>query len=533
MSKAWETAWFLTEKDSASSWVERKFSDPTSESFITFRGPWRYLQRIYDEQSADVTVAKGSQIGLSELAIRRCIHAMLRLGVDVLYVLPTETTAGDFSQKRIAPVIAADDEIAAAFDKVDNVHLKMAGRRAFYLRGSNADSKLISIPVGFLVIDEYDFCNRRKIDNARSRVAGQERWWFWRISTPTFPSMGIMKRLELTDWNRWLIECPNCRERMPLSWKSVKWDGIEEASATWQCAACEAPWTQAKKLELQAAGQWVPMNPTARRRGYHAPGLLNPKRTAADFVAHFVEARNEGSEEAMRIFWNQVLGEPYATAENQFTDEMIDLAVKLGGGRAVDTKGEKSVRCFAGLDIGAVHHLAIGYKEAEDKTRYVLFRELSAVEDVVALIEAYNVRCLVVDMLPYTEQVRALQRAVNRSRSGCVWLAQYKSIRVPLNWSETKAYQLLEMARTETIDRVHARMRQGKILFPVDAPDWVRLHLRAVVRSNEKDERTGNPVGRWKELEGRPDHALHAINYAEAAALSVPVVGSKVRIGWL
>ena len=91
---------------------------------------------------------------------------------------------------------------------------------------------------------------------------------------------------------------------------------------------------------------------------------------------------------------------------------------------------------------------------------------------------------------------------------------------------------MLEIPRTESLDHVLANFQQGRMMFPVDVPDEVRLHLRAVVRVNEQDSRTGNPIGRWKERAELPDHYLHAMNYCEAAIDQLPRTLAKVRISW-
>lgn len=493
---------------------------------IQFKGGYEYQYEPYNDFSPEQVSMKGTQIGETERFLNRLLHFMDQLGYHILFIMPNDKVTADFSNARVKPAIEGNKRLRDRFTDVNNVGLRMMGDQAFYLRGSNTGAGLTSVPVDVVFIDELDECDQRNLGKAEDRTSGKRDSYMFKAGNPTLPNVGIAREFAFSDQKKYRLECPNCHEWLPLTWKSIAWDGRDPMTAGWQCSGCGMPWTNEERIALQAKGRWVAENAKGLARGYHFPRLLSPVKTPAYHAGVFLKDQARG-ETGMLHFHSSVLGEPYAAEGSRFTDNFFDDAVILGGHRAMADKGSL---CAMGVDVGAVHHVAIAEMEPDGKRRYVKFCTVPRIDDLAPLVEQYNVRALGIDWGPYTEQCRDFQRKINVRRRKCVWLVRYRDIKAPAAWSETQGFPLLEVPRTESIDHVLAAFKNQQIVLPVDMPDEVRLHLRSVVRKNEEDGRSGNLVGRWVETEGQPDHYLHAINYCEAVAPSVRARSRPLRV---
>jgi len=357
---------------------------------------------------------------------------------------------------------------------------------------------------------------------ARDRVQGQKEWYEINLSTPTFPGMGIDTEYQRTDQKEFLLPCTNCQEHRPLSWNSLSFRGSDYTTAHWRCSACGKPWTEQERLNLIATGSWVAQRPDEVTSGYHLPALLSPVRKAMDFAKRYAES--EYSETALQHFHNSVLGESYAPEGTRFSPEIISACQSKEPYKS-SAKGE---RCVMGVDVGRRQHIAIVKPLPGGRSKILKLTEVPELEDIKPLLIDYDVRCCVIDMLPETQKAREIQREWKLKRFNSIWLATYPNMKGSIRWNNETG--IVDLARTEAIDHVLARMKSGSLLLPVDMPRDVHQHLRNVVRINEEDKRTGNLVARWRDT--GPDHYLHALVYCESAALRVPAT-SKGFVTWL
>lgn len=491
---------------------------------LDFDGPRRPLVGILDDQSKRVVVEKGVQVGLTDsIALNRALHFVATAQADVLYLFPTQAVAGEFSAGRFNPLIERSPYLRNLFTFVDSVHHKRAGQANFYIRGSNSESQLISVPVKFLVIDEFDRMDQSNLGLARDRLQGQKNNWELDISTPTFPGLGIDAEFQKTDKRRWCIECPNCKERRPLSWSSIEWKESDIEKSHWRCSSCAMPWTEKQKHEFVSRGSWIATAPERKVRGYHYPGLLSCVRTAPDFAARYLESRT--SETQTQIFYNSVLGEAYSPEGSRITDDLIYAAQSANA--YPSEKNGKNVA--VGVDVGSVQHICI--VELQDNNKLKLLRAFTVptLEHLPDALKPYSPACVVIDSMPERQKAKEIQARLNRTKWELCWLALYPEMKDSIRWNKTLG--MVDIHRTEILDEVCARFRSGSIALPIDISDEFKAHLRASVRVNEPDPRTGNMIGRWRE--SGPDHFAHALAYSVAASKRAASAAAPVKIEWL
>jgi len=469
---------------------------------------------------------KGVQIGATEtLVTSRACHFVDTWRKDVLCLFPTGGVASEYSSGRFDPILLRSPQLRSLFTDLDSVTHKRAGEANLYFRGSNSEAQLISIPVSLLIVDEFDRMDLNNLGLARDRLQGQKRYFEFDISTPTHPGLGIDEQFALTDQRRFLIECPSCKSWLPLSWSSVEFREADADAARWRCSGCGMPWGEADKLILQSQGRWVASAPQAKIHGYHLPSLYSPERTAADFARRFIEC--QANETQLQVFHNSVLGEAYSPEGTRITDDLITAAVVRGGGYRQPAAGDSSAFGVSmGVDVGGRQHVVIGQMQENGHLKILRMVSNPTIRSLMELVDRYQVTSLVIDANPERQMAREFQIELNARRYKMAWLAFYPEMKGPVRWNHAQG--TVDLHRTEALDSVVGRFRNGTIELPVDTPEEFRLHLRAIVRVNEIDTRTGNAVGRWRE--SGPDHFAHALVYCEAAALRAGTADSRLGI---
>lgn len=342
---------------------------------------------------------------------------------------------------------------------------------------------------------------------ARDRLMGQANPIEINTSTPTFPGLGIDNEFSKSDQRRWLLTCPNCKERRALTFASIFLDETDYDNSFWKCSSCAMRWSEEEKQTLVANGAWVANNPGAKVRGYHLPALYSPIQPASFFARRYFDSR--ASETQNQIFYNSILGEAYAPEGSRITEEMIL--------RAQNEKPYKShaggQQTAIGVDVGSLQHFVV-CKKTETGVEILKVGTVPTIDDLKPICKSYGVSSFVIDGQPERQKAREFIRELNLSRWRSAWLCFYPEMKVSERWDAVQSH--VELHRTEAIDKLVSAFKDGRIRLPLDIPEDYRLHLRSLVRVNEPDPRSGNMIGRWRE--SGPDHFAHASVYAMTAA---------------
>jgi phage terminase large subunit GpA-like protein len=188
----------------------------------SFPGPIRkdhypWLWDMLDAESKWVVGQKSAQMGYSVAAMGRTFYHMDVHQRSCLYLLPTKTPdASDFSSTRFDPLLELSPHLSKMFSDVKNVGTKRAGFASLYIRGANSRSGLKSIPVSFIVFDEFDEMPVENIPLAIERTSGQLYKQFWAVSTPTVPEHGINALFLDSTQEHFMFKCPLCQRLTEL-----------------------------------------------------------------------------------------------------------------------------------------------------------------------------------------------------------------------------------------------------------------------------------------------------------------------------
>ena len=86
-----------------------------------------YQRSIYDDSCPRMVIEKAAQMGATEYAISRVLHFAVTNGGRVIYYLPTDNDAGEFSRDRFGPAVKNSPRLSALLKDVNSASLKRIG----------------------------------------------------------------------------------------------------------------------------------------------------------------------------------------------------------------------------------------------------------------------------------------------------------------------------------------------------------------------------------------------------------------------
>lgn len=494
------------------------------------------LREIYDDDHPFIVVMKPAQVGVSELAITRALHALdigarywktSNDGLNVGYLFPTQDALYDFSKERISGLKEESDRLANFFQDFDDIGFKKAGHSYFYLRGAWSTKALKSFKADFLVFDEFDEMLPRAAALAVKRLRHSQVKRQMRLSTPTLPDWGIHAAYLQSDQREWEILCSLCGEWNTLDFfRDVKVNGVDyddwqrwseeevhRGKATVACPSCRQEMLNEDRF---GQGRWVARRPEITRiRGYHVPALCFPSVSLSELC---VSAISTDPEQVIE-FYRSDLGLPYEPKGSRITDTMLKkLSVDLEGARLpVATWSNVTM----GIDVGARFHYRIS-ATGPDKKRYVLaMGSVRSWSELDELMKNYKVRHAVIDKDP---ELHACEKWA-RKHKGKVTRAHYprsNDLKGRLFFPEPEKIEgLVQINRTMAMDTVYSLVATGGEVWPASIHNDAEViaHMTAPVRVVKEDDK-GQPVAAW--VHTKPDHLYHACVYDLIALRTLP-----------
>lgn len=501
--------------------------------------PW--IVDMHNSEAPYHWVMKGAQLGFTEWAINIALYMIDKLRKDVLYVLPTGTTASDFSKARFGGALQLSPYLKALFTDTDSVNLKQAGSRTLYIRGAGGKGNLVSIPVSCLILDEVDRMAQEQIWLALERLSGQIKKMVRGLSTPTIPDFGIHKLFMQGTQECYSFKCPRCSRMTELVWPDcieIIGEHVTDPrcrDSFLKCKECKGKLDHREKPEFLRDAIFVPQNHEANEvRSSHVSQLYSFTVTPGELVvAHH---RGIGDELANKEFHNSKLGLPFIGTGARVDQGMIDRAVAAGGNRKDDHRPAAAGRIITmGIDRGKWNYASVEEWffdrwsiDVNVAAKCKVLYECKFLEDdfdtrADELMREWQVLACVCDADPGTNEARRFARRFN-AHGDFVWLCRYRKGPTAKEISISEAETGAPMATVERSNWLSASLGRFKsdpprISLPQDVSSEYCKHQMALTSTYERDE-FGNP--RLEFIHTAPDHFAHARCYAEIA---LPLIG--------
>lgn len=485
-----------------------------------------YQKKILDSEAREINTRKCSQVGLSELSIRKALAlcGMIK-NFTCIYTLPTAGFAATISKTRVSPVIQASPYLQNLITDIDNVEVKQFGNGSFlYLKGAASSNAPISIPCDLLVHDELDFSDPLTISQYQSRLTHSLYKMKFRLSTPTIPGKGIDYEFQRSNRYFNFVRCNHCSHFfIPSYYEHVRIPGytgelmditkknlhtVAYSKAFVECPNC------GKEPDLGPEHrEWVCENPTDNHVAdgvqvspFDAPRIITP--------GYLVEASTAYTNIAEFVNFN--LGLPYFSQESVLSpDEMR--------GTIISNRWDGLYSTVMGIDLGKTCHICVAGC-APDGAMQVLHLEavpLQLLRERYKELRAYHrVRVAVIDSLPYTDTVLALQ-AIDQN----LWASVYTNtkgtdlftVRQRDEDAEAGLQSLrqINVARDRTFDALMAFIRSGQFSKVTCAhDDEFVAHCTDMRRVKDWNVRNQAIEFRWIKSESADDHYWFALSYA-------------------
>lgn len=319
---------------------------------------WRLLLRWFAgspgyEGVQHIHVVVASQCGKTTAAIAMALYGAEWLPGPGLFFEPTDDQAEELVRDRLRPIFQASPFGRGL--KPNDLRLggcSFQGGGNLNVLGVGSPNALKARPARWVFFDEYDEAVHRnralgspfERADTRTRVYGSLRRVVG-MSTPTVEDDGIWPYYEESRRYEWHAKCPHCGAFQRLELANIRWprnaDGSASASprqikagslAWYECAHCEARWTDAEKRRAVSDGREHCIDPDRPMIdvGLHIPAWYSPDVTLSDVAAQFLESIADP--EKYKQFRNEWMAEPRSEIVRSGSTDQAHLAAKCVNG---------------------------------------------------------------------------------------------------------------------------------------------------------------------------------------------------------
>lgn len=311
---------------SASEWIQAN----TKLAGKPFRfKDYEFQKQIVDDYHPDLCVKKPSQVGLTEVQVRKFLAFLARnRGTSGIFTFPSEKMFKSNSKTRIKPVVT---QPAFSMTTLDDEKPNRA-MNLYEVNGSFAhifgmtEGEATSTPADILFQDELDLSDQAMVALFKSRLQNSVWKITQKFSTPTFPLFGIDAEFNASDQMQYMVKCECCGHWQTPDFElsfvclpgydgdgnidEITTDQLEriQLDATYvKCEACSRP----LNLHRPELREWVPKYPTRDARGYEVLPFSTWKLTPAYIIRQQQKYRQL---ETSRATSTPCVGRPTPTA---------------------------------------------------------------------------------------------------------------------------------------------------------------------------------------------------------------------------
>jgi hypothetical protein len=471
-----------------------------------------YLKDILTDKSRYRVYKKSTQGGVSECLIVISWSAAYQ-GKVIFYVLPTHQLMERFVSNRFEKSMAFSpyyrEQRTTGRSKdlsrqaIDNRSLKDIGSGVINFAGSGSDVPFVEIPADWLIVDEADQCDPKRLEMGKERLGHSSDPHEIYVGNPTFVGSFLDSKFEESTKSRWNIKA-DCGHWIQIDFFKHVVDKIDESlfvlrdkdfdiesgiDARPICDVCGKP------FDRFGRGEYVEEK-KSHISGKQISRLFSGASPLIDLVSNFSSGLS--NDYKMQRFYNSDLGESYTSAGARITPESLDDIVR-------DYTMPESSRgpCVAGIDVGSLLHIHICEVLQDGLLRTVFIGEVEGgYDEVIELFRRYHVAFFVIDSMPETR----LSRKLVSNWPGCD--CNVNATQREFNFN--KQTRTVSQIRTAFLDNVKESVLLTKFILPRNARTIPNYYdqMTASVRVWDPDKERFN----W-EHGTLPDHFMFATGY--------------------
>lgn len=483
--------------------------------------PWQI--DILQDQHPDKVVRKSRQLGLSEMSVTEFIWFLdTHPNTKAMYTFPRKEQAEDFSNTRIAPIFSDSKHLSDKLDKkMNNVRLKkLTNDSILFLRSAWGSALGEGVDIDILGLDEYDRMSEG-IENAfmesmKSSAYGLLR----RFSTPSIPGRGVDYLFGKSDQRYYHHKCDKCGHWQVITFEDniVQIDPngvdnvneqIKDGTFMFQCQKCK------RELNRWNKGEYVAKYPSRTEiRGYHISQMDAVWITADQIM------RNKFNYKVQQLFFNYVIGVPYASEGLLITDQ--DILSCVGFPEPIGYRDySKYKKVVAGIDWGYFNWMVVLGLTEDDQVHLLDIHwvednpnsPLDCVNVFSALLKPYDPDFIIADNGYGADRNSYLIQQFPGRTFACDW--DTNKSRIPLidTWNDNAARVRVDKTVKMKRTLYNIKSRAIKTFGPCEKLAMLTKHAKNVRTLMEEEE--GEIYERVTRI--GDDHTVCALTYAYIA----------------
>lgn len=490
-----------------------------------------FQRAIADDLHPNMDVIKPSQVGLSEIQVRKALGFISRnRGTTLIFTMPNEKMFERMSTTRILPIVKEEKvfnlETRSGEKPTRSRGLIQVGSSFMYVTGMT-EGDATSISADVVMNDEVDLSDQQMLALFNSRIQNSDWKINQRFSTPTFNNFGVDQGYMISDQREYMCRCDACNHwQIPLFSRAfVDIPGLSDdlehlheideslidsgrldiVNAQVICERCRAP----LDLGREENREWVAQFPSrTHARGYRVRPFSTDRLGPDYIIAQLLKYR---ARDYIRGWHNTVLGEAFTGGNARLSDADIGMCFTA---RSTSPLSDHTDPTWIGIDMGQTCHLTVGQGASIETMHVIEFRTVP-VDDLLNVVQellgTYNVIGGAVDRHPYTPTADALW-ALSQGRILPVEYRGQKEFNLIKDELDESTVKHAQANRTALLDEVARLVRQHRFRFSGYGQQKTTIteHLKDMVR----DENPEKPAS-WVKLTGN-DHYFHSLAFLVA-----------------
>jgi len=490
-----------------------------------------FQRAIADDLHPNMDVIKPSQVGLSEIQVRKALGFIARnRGTTLIFTMPNEKMFERMSTTRILPIVKEEKvfnlETRSGEKPTRSRGLIQVGSSFMYVTGMT-EGDATSISADVVMNDEVALSDQPMLALFNSRLQNSDWKINQRFSTPTFNNFGVDQGYMVSDQREYMCRCDACNHwQIPLFSRAfvdipglpddlehlaeidetlIDTGRLDLVNAQVVCERCRAP----LDLGREENREWVAQYPSrTHARGYRVRPFSTDRLGPDYIIAQLLKYR---ARDYMRGWYNTVLGEAFTGGNARLSDTDINLCFTA---RSMTPLVERNDPTWIGIDMGQTCHLTVGQGDSVETLHIVEFRTVP-VDDLLNVVQellgTYNVIGGGVDRHPYTPTAEALW-TISQGRILPVEYRGQKEFNLIRDELDLEIIKYAQANRTSLLDEVARLVRQHRFRFSGYGQQKTTIteHLKDMVR----DENPEKPAS-WVKLTGN-DHYFHSLAFLVA-----------------
>lgn len=362
------------------------------------------LETLTSDEFEGVVFVTSAQASKTEGVLEWVTHSVICDPADLMIVAPTHEAGRYFSKSRLTKLWLDTPKIREYMfpGKQSKNVFDISFKNGMLLTVSHPSiGELRGKPIPRLWLTDYDAMpldvdgEGAPFDLARARTTTFGRFSMvvaestpghevtnpkWLANSPheAPPADGIMSLYNRGDRRRWFWHCPECSVPFEPDFKLLRWpdegdDVMKADNVKMECPHCNHQFDESKKQSLNKKGRWVRDGQRLTKEGkivgvpyrsniasFWMKGVAAGFLTWRTIILDYLKAENDfdrtGNEQALKVFYNTRLGEPYVPQAllAERLPEALKARAEDWGGDATDPVVPEGVRyLMATVDVQA------------------------------------------------------------------------------------------------------------------------------------------------------------------------------------